>query len=131
LIKRDWWQDWEHDEMPPLEYVIQSYDTAFTKKQTADYSAITTWGVFTPNPDSGPNLILLDAVKDRYEFPDLRREALEQKKYWDPDLIIIEAKASGQPLIDELRNMGIPVADFSSFPDRKKKDRFFSRSRSG
>jgi predicted phage terminase large subunit-like protein len=126
LIKRDWWQNWEHDQMPAIEYVIQSYDTAFTKKQTSDYSAITTWGVFTPNPDSGPNLILLDAIKDRYEFPELRREALEQKKYWDPDLIIIEAKASGQPLIDELRNMGIPVADFSPGRGQDKRMRVAS-----
>ena len=99
--------------MPQLEYVIQSYDTAFTKKQTADFSAITTWGIFRPNADSAHAIILLDSIKQRYEFPELRRVALEQKQYWDPDLIIIEAKASGQPLIQELRNMGIPVADFS------------------
>ena len=73
-------------------------DTAFLKKETADYSAITTWGVFYPNEDSKPNLILLDALKDRFEFPELRREALEQYKYWNPDMVIVEQKASGTPL---------------------------------
>ena len=59
------------DDIPPLQHVIQSYDTAFLKKQSADYSAITTWGIFYPNEDSPANLILLDALKGRYEFPEL------------------------------------------------------------
>ena len=112
LIKREWWQDWEKD-LPPLQHVIQSYDTAFMKKQTADYSAITTWGVFTPTEDSGQCLILLDAIKDRYEFPELRRVALEQYGYWNPETVIVEAKASGLPLTYELRKMGIPVINFT------------------
>ena len=113
LIKREWWKPWEADELPPLEHVIQSYDTAFMKKQTADYSAITTWGVFRPNEDSPPNLILVDAVKARYEFPELRRVALEQYGYWNPETVIIESKASGLPLTYELRKMGIPVINFT------------------
>ena len=98
IIKREWWKVWKHDWIPQLHYVIQSYDTAFLKKETADFSAITTWGLFYPNQDSPLNLILLDAVKERYEFPELRRKALEQYKYWDPEMVIIEAKASGLPL---------------------------------
>ena len=113
IIKRDWWKVWEKDDIPPLKHVIQSYDTAFLKKETADYSAITTWGVFYPNDDSGPNLILLDALKDRYEFPELRRIALEQYQYWKPETVVIESKASGLPLTYELRKMGIPVVNFS------------------
>ena len=113
LIKREWWRDWDKDEMPMLEHVIQSYDTAFMKKQTADYSAITTWGVFRPDEDSPPNLILLDAIKERYEFPELRRIALEQYGYWNPETVIIESKASGLPLTYELRKMGIPVINFT------------------
>ena len=113
LIKREWWQDWDKDEMPILEHVIQSYDTAFMKKETADFSAITTWGVFRPSEDSPPNLILLDAVKERYEFPELRRVALEQYGYWNPETVIIESKASGLPLTYELRKMCIPVINFS------------------
>ena len=113
LIKREWWRNWEKEEMPMLEHVIQSYDTAFMKKQTADYSAITTWGIFRPDEDSPPNLILLDAIKERYEFPELRRIALEQYGYWNPETVIIESKASGLPLTYELRKMGIPVINFT------------------
>jgi predicted phage terminase large subunit-like protein len=113
IIKREWWREWTHDYIPPLEHVIQSYDTAFMKKETADYSAITTWGVFHLNQDSGPQLILLDAVKDRFEFPELRRVAYEQYKYWNPETVLIEAKASGLPLTYELRKMGIPVINYT------------------
>ena len=113
LIKREWWRKWTDDRIPPLQHVIQSYDTAFMKKETADFSAITTWGIFFPDQDSGANLILLDAVKGRYEFPELRRKALEQFKYWNPESVIVEAKASGLPLTYELRQMDIPVSTFT------------------
>ncbi len=113
IIKREWWQVWEKDELPYVEYVIQAYDTAFLKKETADYSAITTWGVFYPNEDSKPNLILMDTVKDRFEFPELRRVALDQYNYWKPDMVIVEQKASGTPLTHELRQMDIPVMTFT------------------
>ena len=112
IIKREWWNLWEKD-LPPLYHVIQSYDTAFLKKETADYSAITTWGVFYPTEDSGPNLILLDVVKDRFEFPELRRVALEQYQYWKPESVIVEGKASGMPLTFELRKQGIPVINYT------------------
>ena len=113
ILKREWWQIWEKDWIPALKHVIQSYDTAFSKKENADYSAITTWGVFYLNDDAPASLILLDAKKGRYDFPELKQIAFEQWKYWDPDTVIIEAKASGQPLTDELRKMGIPVVNFS------------------
>jgi len=113
LIKREWWRRWKQDWIPKLYHVIQSYDTAFMKKETADYSAITTWGVFYPDNDSKPNLMLLDAIKERLEFPDLRRRALEQYKYWKPETVIVEAKASGLPLTYELRQMNIPVVNFT------------------
>ena len=112
LIKRDWWQDWTKKSPPPIDYIIQSYDTAFTKGTRSDYSAITTWGVFTTEAD-GQNIILLDAFKDRYEFPELRRVAYEQYLEWKPDMVIIEAKASGLPLTHELRAMDIPVINFT------------------
>ena len=105
IIKREWWNVWAEDHIPKLHHVIQSYDTAFLKKETADYSAITTWGVFYPTQDSGPNLILLDALKGRYEFPELKRVAKEQYDYWKPETVVIESKASGLPLTYELRKM--------------------------
>ena len=113
LIKREWWGKYTDDFIPPLHHVIQSYDTAFLKKESADFSAITTWGMFYPNQDSPLHLLLLDAVKGRYEFPELRRRALQQYKYWQPETVIIEAKASGLPLTYELRQMDIPVINFT------------------
>jgi len=113
LIKREWWRKWDKEFLPDVTYVIQSYDTAFLKKETADYSAITTWGIFYPEEGGKPNIILLDSVKDRFDFPELRREALEQYKYWNPDMVIVEQKASGTPLTHELRNMDIPVMTFT------------------
>jgi phage terminase large subunit-like protein len=83
------------------------------KKETADYSAITTWGVFN-REGQGQNAILLDAFKGRYEFPELRRLAHQEYLDWNPDIVLIEAKASGIPLIHELRQIDIPVQDYIS-----------------
>jgi len=118
MIKRDWWQPWERQDTPRLDYIVQSYDTAYSKKETADYSAITTWGVFEPKEDGVQHLIMLDAKKGRWNFPELKEIALEENEYWEPDLMLIEAKASGQPLADELRLLNLPVTTFS--PGRRK-----------
>jgi len=116
LIKREWWQEWEGKDLPPCDSIIQSWDTAFLKTQRADYSACTTWGIFHHPDDDGneiPNLILIDAYKEKLEFPELKRAAYD--KYWEfePDQMIVEAKAAGSPLIFELRAMGIPVTEFT------------------
>ena len=116
LIKREWWKEWENSSPPACEAIIQSWDTAFLKTQRADYSACTTWGIFNYPNETGetvPNLILLDAYKEKLEFPELKRAAYE--KYWEfePDQMIVEAKAAGSPLIFELRAMGIPVTEFT------------------
>jgi len=123
IIKRHWWIPWKNKQVPNLQHVIQSYDTAFSAKETADFSAITTWGIFTPTEGYGQAIILLDAMKDRLEFPELKRVALEQFKYWEPETVIVEAKASGQPLIQEMRRMGIPVIDFQPARGRDKHTR--------
>lgn len=113
IIKRQWWQKWSSENIPHLRYVIQSYDTAFLKSNKADFSAIQTWGVFHPFEDSPPNLILLDAKKGRWEFPDLKRVAYAEYEYWEPDTVLIEAKAAGMPLTQELRTTGIPVVNYT------------------
>jgi len=129
IIKREWWRIWDKEKVPQLEFVIQSYDTAFSRKQTADYSAITTWGVFYPNEGgSGPNLILLDSVKGRWDFPELKGKALELYNFWEPDTVIIEAKASGTPLTHELRAQGIPVVNFTPSRGNDKVTRVHSVS---
>jgi predicted phage terminase large subunit-like protein len=114
LVSRKDWKVWEADDPPPCEYIIQSWDTAFETKNNSDYSACTTWGVFYNNEDRGsPNVILLDAFKDRMTFPELKEIALKHYKEWTPDAFIVEKKAAGAPLIQELRLIGIPVQEFS------------------
>jgi predicted phage terminase large subunit-like protein len=128
IIKREWWQDYDKEHLPKLLHVIQSYDTAFSKKESADYSAITTWGIFEPIQGYEKCIILLDAIKGRWDFPDLKNVALEQYEYWEPETVIIEAKASGQPLIHELRRAGIPVIDYVPARGRDKHTRINSCS---
>ena len=113
VVKRDWWRVWEEEDIPDLDYVIQSYDTAYSKRETADYSAITTWGVFQPHRNGDQHLILMDAKKGRWSFPELKDVAQEENDYWEPELILIEAKASGQSLADEMRMLNLPVSTFS------------------
>ena len=110
IVKREWWNKWEKD-VPAYSYVIQSYDTAFSKKETADYSAITTWAVFEYMDVE--QIILLDAKRVRLDFPELKKLAWDEYKYWEPDCVLIEAKASGTPLTQELRRMGIPVTAYT------------------
>jgi predicted phage terminase large subunit-like protein len=114
IVKREWWKEWEDEDPPRCEFVIQSWDTAFTKNERSDYSACTTWGVFylNENPDDA-HVILLDAFKRRMEFPELKEVAYKHYMEYEPDAFIVEAKASGAPLIYELRNMGIPVQEFT------------------
>ena len=114
LVKREWWKKWDEDNPPPCDFIIQSWDTAFTKNERSDYCACTTWGVFYLHEDSNnANIILLDAFKKRMEFPELKERAFAGFQEWNPDAFIVEAKASGLPLVHELRRMGIPVQDFT------------------
>ena len=116
IIKREWWKIWEDDTPPFCDFIIQSWDTAFLKTERSDYSACTTWGVFYKPDDTGlnqANIILLNAFKKRMEFPELKKKAYDEYKEWDPDALIVEAKASGAPLVFELRAMGIPVQEYT------------------
>ena len=116
IIKRDMWRIWPDERPPSCDYIIQSWDTAFEKNNRADYSACTTWGVFYKTNDEGidyANLILLDAFKDRMEFPELKKMAYEMYKEWSPDTLIVEKKAAGAPLIYEMRKMGIPMSEYT------------------
>ena len=113
IIKREWWQVWKKEKLPDLIHVIQSYDTAYSRKETADYSAISTWGIFYPEEEGKPHVMLVDCKKGRWDFPELKKIALEEYNFWEPETIIVEAKASGMPLTQELRTMGIPVVNFT------------------
>jgi predicted phage terminase large subunit-like protein len=116
LIKREMWKIWDKDVPPDCDYTIQSWDTAFEKHNRADYSACTTWGVFRHPNEKGvdqPNIILLDAFKDRMEFPELKAKAFEMYNEWEPDTLLIEKKAAGAPLIYEMRRTGIPLQEYT------------------
>ena len=114
IVKRDWWQWWEEEDPPECEFILQTWDTAFEKNNRADYSAGTTWGIFSHRKDYNlPNIILLNTYKKRVEYPELKKDVLNEYKNFDPDAVLVEKKASGAPLIYDLRAMGIPVQDYT------------------
>lgn len=115
IIKREMWKIWEGERPPQVAYIIQSWDTAFEKSNRADYSACTTWGVFYREVEGSgvANIIVLDAFKERMEFPELKRTAFDLWKEWSPDTLIVEKKAAGAPLIYEMRKMGIPISEYT------------------
>ena len=114
IVKRDWWKWWEQERPPQCEYILQSWDTAFEKTQRADYSAGTTWGIFYNDEDhSLPNIILLNTYKRRVEWVQLKKDVFNEYEEWEPDSVIVEKKATGAPLIYELRAMGIPVQEYT------------------
>jgi len=129
IIKREWWKRWEKQNSPTLDYILMSWDTAFEKHNRADFSALTVWGVFDADNDDGtqqPNIILLDAVKKRVEFPELKEWVKEAYDEWAPDTMIVEKRASGMSLIQELRRMGIPVHEFTPARGNDKISRLHS-----
>ena len=138
IVKREWWRVWQDDVPPKCDFIIQSWDTAFEKHNRADYSACTTWGVWWPekdpqdNPTGAANIIILDSFKDRMEFPELKKVALEHYHAWNtestPVSLIVEKKASGAPLIYELRAMGIPVQEYTPSKGQDKIARLHSVS---
>ena len=127
IIKKKYIQWWEYDEPPECEFIIQTYDTAFSTSRTADFSVIQTWGIFNDyDEDYGfsSHLILLGNTKGRYEYPELRRIAQDLYKEFRPDVCIIEKKASGQSLIQDMRRAGLPVLDY--LPDKDKIARVYA-----
>jgi len=114
IVKRDWWKWWEEEKPPTCDYILQTWDTAFEKNNRADYSAGTTWGIFINDEDnSTANIILLDVYKKRVEWVELKKDVFTAYNEWEPDGMLIEKKATGAPLIYELRAMGIPVQEYT------------------
>lgn len=114
LIKKEWWQIWPEDENPPqCEFIIMSLDAAQESNNRADYNALTTWGVFKHYKTGAYNIILLNAVKKRMEFPELKQKVLDEYQYWEPDAFVVEKKSNGAALYQELRRMGVPVSEFT------------------
>ena len=113
LIKREWWQIWDKDEPPSCEFTIMSLDAAQEANNRSDYNALTTWGVFFNEQTNNYAVILLNAIKKRLEYPDLKALVLQEYKEWQPDSFMVEKKSSGSVLYQEMRRMGIPVQEFT------------------
>tara|TARA_R110002051_G_scaffold251_5_gene1031 strand:- start:763 stop:2346 length:1584 start_codon:yes stop_codon:yes gene_type:complete len=125
ILKAKWWRKWEKDKGDPnYIYVVQSWDTAFSQSSTASYSACTTWGVFKHG--GRYNIMLMHRYRERDEYPELRRKAKVMYQEMTPDAVLIEKKASGQSLLQDLRQAGIPAISYS--PERDKISRAHSAS---
>lgn len=113
VIKREWWNIWKQEYPPQCEYVIMSLDAAAETNNRADFTALTTWGVFMNDEKDAYNIILLNSIKKRVEFPDLKDLAMNEYKEWQPDAFIVEKKSAGTALYQELRRMGMPVQEYT------------------
>jgi len=113
LLKREWWQIWDKEDPPACEFTIMSLDAAQEKNTRADYNALTMWGVFFNEETDNYNIILLNSIKERLEFPELKELVLREYKDWEPDAFIVEKKSNGAALYQEMRRMGIPVGEFT------------------
>lgn len=122
IVKREWWRQWPKDDPPSCEYLICSLDAAAEKHNRADYTALTTWGVFFNEEEEMHQLILLDSIKERLEFPELKQLCLDHYKEWDPDSFIVEKKSAGVAIYQELRRTGIPVQEYT--PHRGTGDKY-------
>jgi len=113
IIKREWWGIWPHDNPPPVEYVIMSLDAAAEKHNRADFTALTTWGVYFNENENAHHLILLDSIKERLEFPELKAMCMDEYRKWEPDAFIVEKKSAGTAIYQEMRRMGLPVQEYT------------------
>ena len=113
LIKKEWWKIWEKERAPTCEFIIMSLDAAQESHNRSDYNALTTWGVFFNEETDNYNIILLNAIKKRMEFPELKKMVLEEYKEWEPDSFMVEKKSNGAALYQELRRMGVPAGEFT------------------
>ena len=125
VFNKDDFQDWDEDEPPECDEIILSLDTAFSKRTSSDYSVIQAWGIFTLKytDDKGedytePNAILLNQWRGRWSYPELRNQAKEAYREYLPDRVIIENKASGQSLYQDLRLNKLPVLQFQADHDK-------------
>jgi len=122
-VKREWWRRWPHEQPPQCEYIMCSLDAAAEKNNRADFTSLTTWGVFlNEEEDDTYQLILLDAIKDRLEFPELKKLCMDAYKQWEPDAFIVEKKSAGTAVYQELRRAGLAVSEYT--PHRGTGDKY-------
>jgi predicted phage terminase large subunit-like protein len=113
IIKREWWRLWPDDEPPAVESIIMALDAAAEANNRADFTSLTAWGVFYNEEENAHQIILLNAIKKRLEFPELKALAMEEYKEWEPDAFIVEKKSSGTALYQEMRRAGLMVQEYT------------------
>jgi predicted phage terminase large subunit-like protein len=101
LVKAGWFRHYAADEMPQFERIVQICDTASKATELSDFSVCTSWGIH------GKNLYLIDVLRRRMEYPELKRAVREQYERFRPNVVLIEDKASGTQLIQELIAEGV------------------------
>lgn len=127
ILREDWFRVLPDDvDLPVCEHIFISCDTAYSEKDMIknSYSAFTTWGVFWNKAQQRDCVLLLDVWFDRVDYPELRARAKEMDKDKKPDVWLIEKKASGQSLIQDLRQSGLLVRTYS--PDKDKISRAYA-----
>ncbi|NBW17685.1 MAG: hypothetical protein EBR82_57890 [Caulobacteraceae bacterium] len=121
IVRREWFKLWPADKpLPKLEYIVQSYDCAFTEKTVNDPTACITFGVYKPE-DGGMRVLIIDAWQDRLQYPDLKPKVLDEyeivfgegKDAKRVDLVLVEDKAAGIVLIQDLQRAHIPVRKYN------------------
>jgi predicted phage terminase large subunit-like protein len=127
IIKRDWWQLWDNDNFPSFDYIIASLDTAYTLKTENDFTAMTVWGVFSEDPvaeasrsldrtgkgfmmertykQPHPKVMLIYAWQERLELAESVQKVAQTVQRFKVDTILIENKAAGYPVAQELRRL--------------------------
>ena len=90
-----------------------SLDAAAEAHNRADFTSLTTWGVFLNDETEAYNIILLNAIKKRVEFPELKDLAYQQYEEYQPDAFIVEKKSAGTALYQELRRTGMAVQEYT------------------
>src|SRR5690349_22195267 len=97
LVKADWFKRYRENELPErFDRIVQSWDTANKATELSDFSVCTTWGV------KGKDLFLLGVFRRRLEYPALNRAVRDQQGQFNANVVLIEDKASGTQLIQDL-----------------------------
>jgi len=104
ILKRDYWKDWESENYPSVSYVLASIDTAYTTKEENDYSAMTVWGIFEDDNEV-PRVMLMNAWRAKLEFHELVEKIAGTARKFKIDHMIIENKAAGVSVAQELRRV--------------------------
>ncbi len=121
IVNRDWFRLWPADKpIPKLDFVVQSYDCAFTEKAQNDPTAAITFGVFRQEDGPG-SVLIIDCWQDRLQYPDLRPKVIDEyetvfgegKDRKRVDLVLVEDKAAGISLIQDLQRAHIPVRAYN------------------